>query len=149
MQKPIIHPNWLRAPHGITDGFSLEITAKDVGALTKAAPHITPATPIAVTFLPGEALEARIAATKAVRSLGFEPMPHFSARRLTSFEEFRSYLQQATTEAGVKRCFVIAGDCAEPAGPFADSSSLIGTGNSSARASLRSALPATPKGTLT
>ena len=128
MQKPIIHPNWQRAPQGITDGFSLEITAKDVGALTKAAPHITPATPIAVTFLPGETLEARITATKAVRSLGFEPMPHFSARRLTSFEEFKAYLQQATTEAGVKRCFVIAGDCPEPAGPFVDSSSLIATG---------------------
>jgi len=128
MQKPIIHPNWLRAPQGITDGFSLEITAKDVGALTKAAPHIPPATPIAVTFLPGESLEARITATKAVRSLGFEPMPHFSARRLTSFEEFKAYLQQATAEAGVKRCFVIAGDSAEPAGPFPDSSSLIATG---------------------
>ena len=128
MQKPIIHPNWLRAPHGITDGFSLEITAKDVGALTKAAPQITPATPIAVTFLPGETPEARIAATRAVRSLGFEPMPHFSARRLTSFAEFKAYLREATTEAGVKRCFVIAGDCAEPAGPFVDSSSLISTG---------------------
>jgi methylenetetrahydrofolate reductase (NADPH) len=128
MQQPIIHPNWLRAPDGITDGFSLEITAKDVAALTKAAPHIPPATPIAVTFLPGEALEARITATKAVRSLGFEPMPHFSARRLTSYEEFTTYLQQATRDAGVKRCFVIAGDCAEPAGPFSDSSSLIATG---------------------
>lgn len=128
MQKPIIHPNWLRAPDGITDGFSLEITAKDVAALTKAAPLIPPATPIAVTFLPGETLEARIAATKAVRSLGFEPMPHFSARRLTSHEEFKTYLHQATTEAGVKRCFVIAGDPPEAAGPFNDSSSLIATG---------------------
>ena len=128
MQKPIIHPNWLRAPDGITDGFSLEITAKDVAALTKAAPQIPPATPIAVTFLPGETVEARITATKAVRSLGFEPMPHFSARRLTSSEEFKAYLQQATQEAGVKRCFVIAGDTPEPAGPFSDSSSLIATG---------------------
>ena len=128
MRTPIIHPNWLRAPHGITEGFSLEITAKDVDALTKAAQQITPATPIAVTFLPRETLEARIAATKAVRALGFEPMPHFSARRLTSFEEFKAYLQQATAEAGVKRCFVIAGDCAQAAGPFVDSSSLIATG---------------------
>ena len=128
MQQPIIHPNWLRAPDGITDGFSLEMTAKDVPALTKAAPLIPPATPIAVTFLPGEAVEARITATKAVRSLGFEPMPHFSARRLTSLEEFKSYLHQATSEAGVKRCFVIAGDTPEPAGPFSDSSALIATG---------------------
>jgi methylenetetrahydrofolate reductase (NADPH) len=128
MQKPILHPNWLRDPNGITDGFSLEITAKDVAALTKAAPQIPPATPIAVTFLPGEGLEARITATKAVRALGFEPMPHFSARRLTSHDEFKTYLNVATSEAGVKRCFVIAGDTPEPAGPFADSSALIATG---------------------
>src|SRR6185437_7808626 len=35
---------------------------------------------------------------------------------------------QATADAGVKRCFVIAGDTPEPAGPFVDSSSLIATG---------------------
>lgn len=128
MSKPIIHPNWLRAPYGITDGFSLEVTARDVGSLQQAAPRITPATPIAVTFLPGEELEARVAAARAVRSLGFEPMPHFSARRLRSADEFNSYLQRVVTESGVKRCFVIAGDTPVPAGPFPDSSTLIATG---------------------
>jgi methylenetetrahydrofolate reductase (NADPH) len=128
MSKPIIHPKWLGPPDGITDGYSLEVTAKDIGALQQAAARITPATPIAVTFLPGEELEARVAAAKAVRSLGFEPMPHFSARRLRSSDEFNSYLQRVVSEAGVRRCFVIAGDTPEPAGPFADSSSLIATG---------------------
>jgi methylenetetrahydrofolate reductase (NADPH) len=125
----IIHPNWLRPPQGMTDGFSLEITAKDVAALGKVAPLIPPHTPIAITFLPGEELDDRIAATKAVRSLGFEPMPHFSARRLRTYDEFRGYLDRVVSEAGVKRCFVIAGDPAESAGPFLDSSALIATGD--------------------
>jgi len=125
---PIIHPNWLRAPQGMTDGFSLEITAKDAGALGKAAALIPPHTPVAVTFLPGEQLEDRIAATKTVRALGFEPMPHFSARRLRSHEEFKGYLDRVVGEAGVNRCFVIAGDPPESAGPFSDSASLIATG---------------------
>ena len=128
MNKPVIHPNWLRAPSGMTDGFSLEITAKDVAVLRRVAPNLPPQTPVAVTFLPGEELDARIAATKTIRALGLEPMPHFSARRLRSFDEFKTYLYRAVEEAGVRRCFVIAGDPTEPAGPFFNSATLIGTG---------------------
>lgn len=128
MTKPIIHPNWSRAPERMTDGFSLEITAKDVDALRKAAIGIPKDHPIAVTFLPGEDFAARIAATKAVRDLGFEPMPHFSARRIQSRSEFEGYLEAVVKQAGVKRCFVIAGDPAESEGPFNDSMALIQSG---------------------
>lgn len=123
-----IHPNWERPPLGMTDGYSLEITAKDRPALRAAAGRIAPETPVAIAFLPGEEPRARIAAAVAVRELGFEPMPHFSARRITSRAEFAQYLGAVVEEAGVRRCFVVAGDPARPAGPFADSSSLIGTG---------------------
>ncbi|MED5545091.1 methylenetetrahydrofolate reductase [Novosphingobium decolorationis] len=128
MSTPIIHPNWARPAINMVEGYSLEMTAKDIESLREAAPGIAPETPIAVTFLPGEAFEARIAAARLVRELGFEPMPHFSARRIVSEDEFREYLKAVTREAGVKRCFVIAGDPSEPEGPFADSSALIATG---------------------
>ncbi|MBC2651166.1 methylenetetrahydrofolate reductase [Novosphingobium flavum] len=129
MGKPLIHPNWDKQPEGITDGYSLEITAKDVVALREAAPLIPAETPVAVTSLPGEELSARIAATVAVRELGFEPMPHFSARRILSREEFETYLDAVVRDAGVKRCFLVAGDPPEPQGPFFDSSALIATGS--------------------
>ena len=128
MTTPIIHPNWARPALNMVDGYSLEMTAKDVEALRGAAAAIAPETPIAVTFLPGEEFESRIAAARLVRELGFEPMPHFSARRIASAEEFERYLAAVTREAGVKRCFVIAGDPSEPEGPFTDSSALIATG---------------------
>ena len=112
----------------VTDGFSIEITAKDVDALKHVAPSLPPNTPVSVTFLPGEEPETRIAAATAVRELGFEPMPHFSARRIESHAEFESYLQAVVQQAKVRRCFVIAGDRDTPAGPFADSSALIATG---------------------
>jgi methylenetetrahydrofolate reductase (NADPH) len=128
MARPQIHPNWDRKPNGITEGFSLEITAKDVAALREAAPLIPADTPIAITFLPGEAAEARIAAAVAVRELGYEPMPHFSARRIVSRNEFESYLEAVVAEAGVRRCFIVAGDPPEPQGPYFDTSALIATG---------------------
>jgi methylenetetrahydrofolate reductase (NADPH) len=124
----LIHPNWGRPPQGITEGFSLEMTAKDIAALREAAPLIPPETPVAITFLPGEDAHARIEATLAVRALGFEPMPHFSARRITSALEFEHYLYAVVARAGVRRCFVVAGDPPEPQGPFSDSMALIGSG---------------------
>lgn len=112
----------------VTEGYSLEITAKDVDALRIAAPAIPAGTFISVTFLPGETLEARIAATRTVRELGFKPMPHFSARRLGSEAEFEGYLSQLVHAAGVRRCFVVAGDPLEAEGPYDDSTALIETG---------------------
>jgi len=123
-----IHPNWDREPAFITEGFSLEITAKDVDSLRESAPNIPKDTPIAVTFLPGETLEARLAAAREVRTLGFEPMPHFSARRFKSGDEFKSMVERMVEEADVKRCFAIAGDPPKPEGPFSETSDLIETG---------------------
>jgi methylenetetrahydrofolate reductase (NADPH) len=126
--KPLIHPNWGKPPAGITDGFSLEMTAKDEASLRDAAPLIAPDTPIAITYLPGEEVAARVAATSVVRELGFEPMPHFSARRITSEDDFEGYLRAVVGQAGVRRCFIVAGDPPEPQGPYFDTMALIRTG---------------------
>ena len=128
MATPLIHPAWAFPTANMVGGYSLEMTAKDVDALRVAAPTIFPTTPIAITFLPNENQAVRVAAVKAVRDLGFEPMPHFSARRIGSAAEFEDYLAAAISEADVRRCFVVAGDPATPQGPFADSSALIATG---------------------
>jgi len=128
MSYAAIHPNWDRDPAYITEGFSVEITAKDVEGLRASASMLPPGTPVAVTFLPGETLEARLTAAKAVRDLGFEPMPHFSARRIRSEDEFRTMLESMVREAGVKRCFAIAGDPAQAEGPYEDTTALINTG---------------------
>jgi methylenetetrahydrofolate reductase (NADPH) len=124
----LIHPNWDLPMARVTDGFSIEMTARDIDALKHVAPSLPPGTPVSLTFLPGETPEARIAAAIAIRQLGFEPMPHFSARRLESRAEFETYLEAVVERARVRRCFVIAGDRDTPAGPFADSAALIATG---------------------
>ncbi|GGB38177.1 methylenetetrahydrofolate reductase [Sphingomonas metalli] len=128
MSTPILHPNWARPARNMVDGYSIEITAKDVAALEAAAPAMPGETPVAITFLPGEAMAARVAAAVRVRALGFEPMPHFSARRIVSADEFESYLAAVAEQAGVRRCFVVAGDPAEAEGPYFDSGALIASG---------------------
>ena len=123
-----IHPNWNREPLYITEGFSIEITAKDADNFKLIADRLPSETPISVTFLAGEDLEMRLAATKLIRESGFEPMPHFSARRLKSAAEFEEMLATITLEARVRRCFVICGDKDKPDGPYEDSTALIETG---------------------
>ncbi len=116
-----------RAIH-ITDDYSMEVSARDVTALATAAARMVPGSTISIPYLPGQDDDSRLAAARAVRQLGFAPMPHLSARRIASPAALDSFIQSAVAEAGVERCFVIAGDPSTPMGPFADSSSLIETG---------------------
>ncbi|WP_370539470.1 methylenetetrahydrofolate reductase [Achromobacter sp. UMC46] len=117
-----------RPGSSIIDAYSLEVSAKDIPALTAVAPRILPGSMVSIPYLPREDNDARLTAAQAVRRLGFEPMPHLSARRISSLAELDAFVKRAVAEAGVERCFVIAGDPSTPMGPFSDSSSLIETG---------------------
>lgn len=128
MNYAAIHPNWDRPAAHMLDGYSLEMTAKDRPALDEAAPLIAKDTPIAVTFLPGEEMDERIAAAVRIRELGFEPMPHLSARRIFSEDELATMMKRLVNEAGAKRVFLVAGDPPEAAGPFSDTLQMIRTG---------------------
>jgi methylenetetrahydrofolate reductase (NADPH) len=128
MSYAAIHPNWEKPRGNMVDGYSLEMTAKETEGLREAAPLIRPNTQIAVTFLPGEELEQRIEAAVLVRELGFEPIVHLSARRIESETQLDWYLSEITKRAGVKRCFIIAGDPPEPEGPYSDSLQIIESG---------------------
>jgi methylenetetrahydrofolate reductase (NADPH) len=128
MSYAAIHPDWEKQRTNMVDGYSLEMTAKETEGLREAAPMIRPGTQIAVTFLPGEEMSQRVDAAKLVRELGFEPIVHLSARRLTSEAELDTYLADITREAAVKRVFIIAGDPPEAEGPYETSLQIIESG---------------------
>ena len=124
----MMHADQPTPASGLTHAYSLEVGTQDMAALRAAAPRIIPGSTIAIPYLPREDDDARLAAVRTVRGLGFEPMPHLSARRIASLAGFESFVQRAVAEAGVERCFVIAGDPSTPTGPFSDSAALIATG---------------------
>ncbi|OYX46623.1 MAG: 5,10-methylenetetrahydrofolate reductase [Sphingomonadales bacterium 32-64-22] len=128
MSYAAIHPDWEKPRANMVDGYSLEMTAKEIEGLKEAASKIRPGTQIAVTFLPGEEMSQRVECAKLVRDLGFEPIVHLSARRFTSEAELEQYLSDITSQAAVKRVFIIAGDPPEPEGPYSDSLQIIETG---------------------
>ncbi|MCU0999581.1 methylenetetrahydrofolate reductase [Stenotrophomonas maltophilia] len=110
------------------NAFSLEVSAKAMPALRAEAARIPRGTVISIPWLASEDDDARLAAARTVRALGFEPMPHLSARRIRSRAALERFLERAASEAGVEKCLLIAGDLSVPAGPYADSTSIIETG---------------------
>ncbi|MEU2624806.1 methylenetetrahydrofolate reductase [Streptomyces sp. NPDC007157] len=112
----------------LLEDFSLEMTGKDVPGLEEARDTIPQGTRINVTFLGNEDLRMRLDAARAVRRLGFVPVPHFSARRLGSRADFEQFLTGLRTDGTCDNVFAVGGDPARPEGPYTDSLSLIESG---------------------
>lgn len=112
----------------LVEGFSLEMTGKDIPGLLEARDTIPQGTKINVTFLGNEDLEMRVAAAKAVKDMGFVPVPHISARRLESQAQLEEFLGRLQEVGASEHVFAVGGDPAEPAGPYPDSLSLIRSG---------------------
>ncbi|BBA95684.1 putative methylenetetrahydrofolate reductase [Actinacidiphila reveromycinica] len=117
-----------RAAASLLEDFSLEMTGKDVAGLEEAAAGIPRGTRIHVTFLGSEDLATRVAAARAVRRLGFVPVPHLSARRLPSRGAFEEYLGALRAEGACEDVLLVGGDPAVPEGPYPDALSLVGSG---------------------
>lgn len=112
----------------LIENFSLEMTGKDVPGLTEAAPLIPAGTKVNVTFLGNEDLEMRVAAAKAVKDLGLTPVPHISARRLSSPGQLEEFLGRLQEVGATEHVFSVGGDPAEPEGPYPDALSVIRSG---------------------
>ena len=109
---------------------SLEMTGKDkdIDALREAAPFIPAGTRINVTFLGNEDLGMRIKASSAAKELGYTPVPHISARRITSQAELEEHLSAIRDTIGTSHAFAVGGDPSEPMGPYGSSLEMIQTG---------------------
>ena len=112
----------------LVDGFSLEMTGKDVPGLVEAASVIPAGSKINVTFLGNEDLQMRVAAARAVKEHGFTPVPHISARRLKSQDQLEEFLGRLEEVGATEHVFSVGGDPSEPEGPYPDSLSVIRTG---------------------
>lgn len=112
----------------LLENHSMEMTGKDIPGLLEARDAIRPGTRINVTFLGNEDLPMRVAAAKAVRELGFVPVPHISARRLASQSELEAFLSALQDVGATENVFVVGGDPATPYGPYEDAFDVIRTG---------------------
>lgn len=112
----------------LVDDYSLEMTGKDVPGLIEAKDVIPAGTKVNVTFLGNEDLSMRIAASQAVISNGFIPVPHISARRLSSPAQLEEYLAALQEIGASEHVFAVGGDPATPEGPYEDSLAVVSSG---------------------
>ena len=110
------------------DGFSLEMTHKDIAGLAEAADLIPQGTRINVTHLAHETLDMRLETVQAALARGFVPVTHIAARRLADNEELGELLGLLQQLGAADNVFLIAGDPPEPLGPFECSADVIRTG---------------------
>ncbi|MBV2355538.1 methylenetetrahydrofolate reductase [Streptomyces sp. J2-1] len=116
------------APAALLDGFSLEMTGKDVAALEEARPGIPDGTRVNITFLAGEDTPARLAAARAVKHLGLVPVPHISARRLGHHRDLAEFLSGLAADGTGEHVLVVGGDPATPEGPYEDALAVLRSG---------------------
>jgi methylenetetrahydrofolate reductase (NADPH) len=108
--------------------FSLGMHWKDVGELEQAQAVIPSGSRVHVGFVDSEDMAMRVGAARAIRRSGFEPVPVLSARRLRSEAMLREYLDGLRAADASRSVLVVAGDPAQPLGPYADAISVISSG---------------------
>jgi len=104
----------------LTD-FSPGMTGKEVGELEQARAVIPPGTRVHVGFVDSEDLATRLSAAEAVRGSGLVPVPVIAARRLRSEGMLREYLSGLRAADASDCVLVVAGDPAQPRGPYGSS----------------------------
>lgn len=80
------------AAQTLLDGCSLEVTAGGAAGLSSVAAMMPTGTLVSITYLPGETMQARVEAVALIGENGMVPIPHISARRLSSHGELDGYL---------------------------------------------------------
>ena len=110
----------------LTD-YSVDMSGK-LGELEQARAIIPPGTRVHVGFVDTGDPAARVAAARAVKEAGFVPVPVIAARRLRSEAMLREYLDALQAAGASGSVLIVAGDPAQPRGPYPDTAGVIGSG---------------------
>lgn len=85
-------------------------------------------THVYVTDVGTDSTDTLVAAARRLRELGFEPVPHFASRRLTTRPALEERVRRMSEEAGVDNILVIGGGLERQAGDFSSTMEVLETG---------------------
>ena len=112
---------------GFLRGVSFETTrlaAADLAAAKDLGGDVS----VYISAIPSRPAEEQIAVATALWAHGVEPIPHIAVREFASVQALAARLARLAEQASVRRVLIIAGDRAEPAGPFHAAIELIESG---------------------
>jgi methylenetetrahydrofolate reductase (NADPH) len=93
-------------------------------AVEKVATYVPRDVTLTVTASPRRGMPATVLCAVALAGLGYQAVPHLSARMIRDRHELGQILD-ALKAAGIQNVFVVAGDAKQPAGEFPDTLSLL------------------------
>lgn len=85
-------------------------------------------TDVYVTDIGTDTNRTLVDAAKRLRAIGYEPVPHFASRRLTTRGALEERVKMMSEEAGVKNVLVIGGGLERQAGEFSSTMEVLETG---------------------
>ena len=86
--------------------------------------HLPAGTTVTVTCSPRKGIDRTLELAERVQGRGFRAVPHVAARLVEGRAHLRTILRRAS-DAGFPELFVVGGDAAEPAGPYASAGELL------------------------
>lgn len=86
-------------------------------SVDEAISTLAPQSTVSVTCSPTKGLNATFELSARVLSLGHTPIPHISARLVTSPEHV-AWIAEWCRSVGIRTVFVVAGDAEQPLGPY-------------------------------
>jgi len=88
------------------------------------ADHVPPGRTITVTSSPTRGIEATLELTERLAHRGYRVVPHLAARQIADRPQLAELLA-TIADLGVREVFVVAGDVAQPVGPFEGAAALL------------------------
>ncbi|WP_419911232.1 methylenetetrahydrofolate reductase [Hoeflea sp.] len=85
-------------------------------------------THVYVTDIGTDSTDTLVKAVVRLRELGFEPVPHFASRRLTTRSALEERIKRMSDEAGISNVLVIGGGLERQAGDFSSTMEVLETG---------------------
>jgi methylenetetrahydrofolate reductase (NADPH) len=97
---------------------TIELNYQDLQNLEASRRFLVPGKRVYVSFLPKQRWEQTEKACRAVRTAGFDPVPHIPVRLLESAPQLTGILRGLIREAQINEVLLVAGDYAQASGPF-------------------------------
>jgi methylenetetrahydrofolate reductase (NADPH) len=99
---------------------SLEVTMPTEADIELLGLHLRTGTEVFLSDVPRRSGRALIESCARLAAAGLAPVPHVAVRRMNSASSFERLLTDCVAFGGARKAMLIAGDQAEPDGPFVD-----------------------------
>lgn len=107
---------------------SIELSPKQILDSNNLVDMMPPSTRVYIPDLGTETADAMVTASKKLTEAGYQAVPHFASRRITTKAMLELRIRKLTQEADIKDILIIGGGLPVPNGDFISSLALLETG---------------------